>query len=764
MSEENKEPTLNIDETLLELFRAEVEEHGNNLSHGLLELEEKTSKELLEKLMRASHSIKGAARVIGLKQVVDLAHSLENLFVAAQQGKIVIKGEMVDKLLPVVDLLLEMKELDNKGTAKWLEVKKEPILAYIATLEALLAGDNIVPAPAPVPVCVPVPEIKDKAGTGTHTGTETIPLPEKKEESSDERFLRVRSSTLDQLLGLAGESVVENQFLKPFVDSLIHIKMSANELEHSTNMLRDHLSGAQRDKKSDFYLRAVEHLNLQCQQNLGEALAHFDGYIRRHARLSDKLYRETINTRMRPFGDGVGGLERMVRDLKRSLNKQVHFEILGKETLVDRDILDKLEAPLGHLLRNALDHGIETPEERTSKGKSPEGHLKLEARHRAGMLTVTVTDDGRGIDGETIRKKVVEKGLVNQELASKLSKSELLDFLFIPGFSTKEAVTDVSGRGVGLDVVLSMVHEVGGTLKTHSDIGEGMSCALYLPLTLSVIKALLVTISGELYAFPLSRLERIAFVSNQELFFLGGKQFFSLNHQNIAVFPAHQLFGLEKIKTSPKVFPVIVLADRRNELYGIAVEEVVGERELVIQALDRRLGKIRNISCGAVLEDGRPILVIDTEDLVQHAEKTLKDGGIPLTMPDQGEMPRKKVLIVDDSMTVREVEHRLLHNAGYEVHSAVDGMDGLNSAQSNTYDLIITDIDMPRMNGIEFMKILKQSESLKKIPIIVISYKDTEKDRQEGLQAGADCYLTKSSFQDETFLKMVRELIGKAVL
>lgn len=742
MSEEDKEPTLKIDDTLLELFRAEVEEHGNNLSHGLLELEKNPSKEWLEKLMRASHSIKGAARVIGLKQVVDLAHSLENLFVAAQQEKIVIQGEMIDKLLPVVDLLLEMKELDNQGTAQWLEVKKKPILAHIAILEGLLTGGNIVPASVPVPM----PAL----------------VPEKNEEPEDERFLRVRSSTLDQLMGLAGESVVENQFLKPFVDSLVHIKMSTNELEHSTNMLRDHLSGAQRDKKIDFYLRSVEHLNLQCQQNLGSALANLDGYIRRHARLSDKLYQETINTRMRPFGDGVGGLERMVRDLKRSLNKQVYFEILGKETLVDRDILDKLEAPLGHLLRNALDHGIETPEERTSKGKSPEGHLKLEARHRAGMLTVTVTDDGRGIDVETIRKKVVEKGLVNQELANQLSKSELLDFLFIPGFSMKEAVTDVSGRGVGLDVVLSMVHEVGGTLKTHSDVGQGMSCALYLPLTLSVLKSLLVTISGELYAFPLSRLERIAFVSNQELFFLEGKQFFSLNHQNIAVFPAYQLFDLEQVEKQPKVFPVIVLADRMNELYGIAVDAIVGERELVIQALDRRLGKIRNISCGAVLEDGRPILVIDTEDLLQNAEKALKAGEIHSTMP-AGDIPRKKVLIVDDSMTVREVEHRLLHNAGYEVHSAVDGIDGLNSVKSHTYDLIVTDIDMPRMNGIEFMKVLKQSDALKNIPIIVISYKDTEKDREEGLQAGAVCYLTKSSFQDETFLKMVRELIGKAV-
>jgi two-component system, chemotaxis family, sensor histidine kinase and response regulator WspE len=460
----------------------------------------------------------------------------------------------------------------------------------------------------------------------------------------------------------------------------------------------------------------------------------------------------------------VQSLPRLVRDVAHTLGKQVKLELLGEATQVDRDILEKLDAPLGHLLRNALDHGIESPEERRAAGKPAEGVVRLEARHSAGMLHIIVSDDGRGIALETLREAVVERHLTTADVAGTLSDTELLQFLFLPGFTLKETVTEISGRGVGLDVVQDMLKHVRGTIRVSSQAGRGAQFQLQLPVTLSVVRTLLVDIGGEPYAFPLTYIVRTLKLPKKHIALLEGHQHFSFDGQHIGLITAHQVLETSETPLPSDELPVIVVGDH-STTYGLVVDRFLGERELVVQPLDPRLGKIKDIIAGALMEDGSPVLIVDVEDLMRSVDKLVAAGRVSMVQCDavaSNTQRRKQVLVVDDSLTIRELERKLLGNRGYDVAVAVDGLDGWNAVRTGHFDLVITDIDMPRMDGIELVTLMKRDPHMQSLPVMIVSYKDREEDRQRGLEAGADYYVTKGSFHDETLLQAVVDLIGEA--
>jgi len=424
--------------------------------------------------------------------------------------------------------------------------------------------------------------------------------------------------------------------------------------------------------------------------------------------------------------------------------------------------LEKLEAPLTHLLRNAVDHGIESPEQRAQAGKPALSLVRLEARHLAGMLQVIVSDDGRGIDPETLRTAIVQKNFTTTELAAKMSNAELIEFLFLPRFTLKESVTEISGRGVGLDVVRNMVKQLRGTVSISSQVGKGTRFILQLPLTLSVARMLLVEIDLEPYAFPLPYITRTLKLSPTTIEMLEGRQHFKFDGQHIGLITSHQILGRPKAKPTNDDLSVIVVED--NDLfYGVVVDRFLGERELVVHALDPRLGKIKNISAGALMEDGSPLLIIDVEDLIRSIGQIITRGSFntvqeidPTTAPQK----KKRILIVEDSLTVRELERKLLDNAGYEVEISVNGMDGWNAVRTGNFDLVISDVDMPRMDGIELVKHIRNDARIKSLPVIIVSYKDREEDRRRGLEAGADYYMAKENFQPAALRDAVRDMIG----
>ena len=497
---------------------------------------------------------------------------------------------------------------------------------------------------------------------------------------------------------------------------------------------------------------------------LTDRLGELELYARRTTNLSDRLYREVIASHMRPFIDGVQSFPRMVRDLARGLNKQVKLEIVGQSTPVDRDILKKLEAPLTHMIRNAVDHGIEPPQEREAAGKPMEGTVRLESFHRGGMLAITISDDGRGIDIDRMRQKIIDRNLGSPQTAAQLSEAEIIEFLFLPGFSTAEQVTEISGRGVGLDIVKSMVQEVGGTIRATSQFRKGTNFHFQLPLTLSVVRTLIVEISGEPYAFPLARVDQIVKLDKSDIYVVEGRQYFTKDGQNIGLIAAHHVLDLPEAFSSDDAICVVVISDQSNA-YGLVIDKFLGERDLVVRPLDPRLGKVRDISASALMDNGLPVLIMDVSDLVQSIDNLLNSGQMRPVDVNKAKKAkgndRQRILVVDDSITVREMTRKLLQNRGYDVDVAVNGMDAWTAIRSNHYDLVLSDIDMPRMNGIELVKQIKDHPTFHLLPVIIVSYRDAEDDRIQGMEAGADYYITKSSFHDDTLVNAIVDLIGQ---
>ncbi len=790
----------------MDLFRSEADGQVATLTEGLIALEgEATTAQAIEPLMRAAHSLKGAARIVGLDPAVRIAHSLEDAFVAAGRGEFVIAAPHVDIMLRAVDLLAQIAQLEEGGAPDWEQTNEPTLAATVAALDSLRTlstapvaepdpagavlgdvppGEAITPTLPLVVEAVAVsadlsdlseqlgavttlvaPAAAELAVPATPSGGEAAPPAPVSPLDATGRVVRVSAESLSRMMALAGESLVQARQLRPFVDALTAIKRDQSTLRETLRSIESHRDPVVGSSiQGQLMVRAYTEAD-RCGEALTRSIDAFDEFTRRSEDLAGRLHHEVIASRMRPIAEGVRGFPRMIREVARDLGKQIRFEVRGEATGVDRDILDKLEAPLNHLIRNSIDHAIELPDERRQVGKDPTGTIRLEARHSAGMLQIAVVDDGRGIDINRLRAKVVERGLATDVMATRLTEAELLEFLFLPGFSTKEAVTEISGRGVGLDVVQDMVRTVGGMVRVASKLNRGTKFTLHLPITMSVVRALLVRIAGEPYAFPLNRIDRIVRVARADLRQLEGRSHFLIGDDLIGIVDSVEVFGFADPRNAEESLPVVVVSDR-NLRFGMVVEEFLGERDLEVRPLDPRLGKPPDINSASVLDDGWPVLIVDVEDLVRSIDNMLGGRRFKPLLASGGagktRREAKRILVVDDSITVRELERQLLESRGYQVDVAVDGVDGWNAVRVGDYHLVISDVDMPRMDGISLVRSIKQDARLRTIPVVIVSYKDREEDRMRGLDAGADGYLTKSSFHDRTFLDAVADLIGEA--
>lgn len=750
------------DASLLELFSLEADAQTQVLSAGLLALERNpTQADQLEACMRAAHSLKGAARIVGVDAGVSVAHVMEDCLVSAQEGRLYLQPEHIDALLQGTDLLMRIATLGN-------DVGPADIEAYVALMERLLDPSQPIATPVPKPEPIPAPRVdalllEPELEPAPPLGSDA-PRQNKRMTEGGERVLRVTAERLNSLLDLSSKSLVETQRLKPYLASLQRLKRIQSNSLRALDALDGQLKSLDLNLEAQEALADTRRLLSEAQALLAEKNAELDEFGWQAGQRAQVLYDTALACRMRPFADVLAGQVRMVRDLGRSLGKQVRLEIEGEKTQVDRDVLEKLEAPLTHLLRNAVDHGIETPEQRVLAGKPAEGLIRLRASHQAGLLVLELSDDGNGVDLERLRGTIVDRHLSPVETALRLSEEELLTFLFLPGFSLRDKVTEVSGRGVGLDAVQHMVRQLRGAVVLEQTAGQGSRFHLEVPLTLSVVRSLVVEVGEEAYAFPLAHIERMCDLAPDDIVQLEGRQHFWHEGRHVGLVAASQLLQRPPGQSPSDTLKVVVIRER-DAVYGIAVERFIGERTLVVLPLDDRLGKVQDISAGALLDDGSVVLIVDVEDMLRSVDKLLNTGRlerIARRSQQATEAPRKRVLVVDDSLTVRELQRKLLLNRGYEVAVAVDGMDGWNALRSEDFDLLITDIDMPRMDGIELVTLLRRDSRLQSLPVMVVSYKDREEDRRRGLDAGADYYLAKASFHDDALLDAVVELIGGA--
>jgi two-component system sensor histidine kinase and response regulator WspE len=796
--------------SLLDTFREEMDGWSDALMESLDMLrDDPFDPAALPTLSATIDALVGGARLVELDDVVALAREMERCFEAADARRLELAPEQIDRLVDAVDLLLRTTRSPDLETDPSVSPaalgRLQRDIAAIADAAAAPASDREpakagaggepdetlpatretaaterAPAPAegdapaapdgaPADPAAPPPapraESSPAPGAAASPGDDFGPAdPGSAGNNTDaERTVRVTAAKIERLMGLAGEVVVGARWLPPFSESLFLLKRGQSELANLLEDLQKVLETGDVHRAGKLAFQSRERLK-GLGRDLAERMGELDMFTSVTANLSDRLYHEVIGVRMSPFGEGIRGYRRSLRDLARELGKRVRLEVVGESTEVDRDILERITGPLTHLLRNAVDHGIESPEERRAAGKEETGALRLEAAHRAGMLIITVADDGRGVDPDSIRRRLRERGIPGAESADRMSDPELLEYLFQPGFSTAPELTSLSGRGMGLNVVQAAVHQVGGMVRATSRPGEGTRFQMELPLALSVVRTFLVEIAGEPYAFPLARIDRCLRLAEAEIQTVEDRQYFMMDGQNVALVNVHEV--LEIADPPPLAAPVnVVVVSDRDHAYGLVVDRFLGEFDLVVRPLDARLGKVPDISAAAVMLDGSPVLIFDVEDLVHSIDNLLSGTRrlrkIAPAEAVEEEAPPPRVLVVEDSFIVREKERKLLENRGYQVEVAVDGMDGWNLVRTAPFDMVISDVDMPRMNGFELIRNIKRHAELSRLPVIIVSYKFTEADRLEGLEAGADYYLSKTDFDDNTLIDAVMDLIGE---
>ena len=716
------------DPSLLKLFLQELELHSDALSSGLLDFEKKGPEPLLiESLMRASHSIKGAARVLHVQEIEDVAHALEDCFLASQKGDFEVRRDQFDLYFQVIDSLARIYKSGTAEFAQTFEQEREGLQAFSESLRCLLKGAAPDVPAAPQSLAQP-------------------PATQAKEEPIGEASVRVSAQYLTRVMGLAAESLVETGRLDPFSDSLARVKDNQEHLIGSLSALEQVIPSGDAGETAHAMLRELRQQEVDNLDEIRSLREQMYVYSSRNYILSDQLYQEVLAGRMRPLSDVLKGFPRMIRDLSHSLGKEIEWRCLGEDTAVDRDSLEKLEAPLTHLVRNACDHGVETPTERRSQGKSPIGHLQLSAGHRGGVLVIELSDDGSGVNPEKVRSRVIEAGLLKADRAQELPVRELFDFMFLPGFSTSDSVSTVSGRGVGLDVAKEVVESLGGSIEVQSEFGKGTAFIIKLPVSRSVVRTLQVRIGGELYAFPLSQ---VVSVLSEEDRLMGGSQ-----RKHVCT---RKLFGASGAGAREEDSAYILLRSKSKE-YVFEVDSVVGESTFLVHPLDARLGKVPGISAASQDEDGSVVLILDVPDLLYVVDRG--EASLRKKQSKPGEKKRR-VLVVDDSITVREAEARILKRLGLDVEVAVDGMDAWEAVSSQAFDLIITDLDMPRMSGFELLEKLKKDPRYSRIPVVVLSYKERAEDRKRALMLGATHYVLKSEFEDGKLQSSIDEIFDK---
>ncbi len=787
--------------SMLTLFQSEVALHAKALVDGLLELErgEHLSNKLVEGMMRAAHAIKGAARVVKASRAVNLAHAMEELLSGAKEHAIELGSAEIDLLLACTDALqhaaanaTHVGELGSRGELASLQEQlsdatpptsvntharpgtntnrfsSEVLDLAVSTEQALLELTTNTslpwserPAHTNEEPNTEVEPVKGGAVTAApiQTASALQPAP-----TAPGAAVSVNAARLANLLELSGELLVRSYGLPA------HASDAQAMAEHLA-ILKTHVRGAARALNQND-LPAVGHSLAWLNEGLDGAHREaqrqakaLDELAQTQQHLQDRLHREAMASTMRPIGDLFAPYPRMVRDLARSTGKPCSLEVAGASTLVDRDLLKALEGPLMHLLSNAIGHGIEPPAARKRAGKTQRGRLRLSAQRRGDRLIVELADDGRGIDLSQLRQQIIARELASRDVAMRLTDAELYEFLFLPGFSTASEVGDLSGRGGGLDVTQQAVKGCGGTIAVRSRPGAGTTFTLTLPLTRSVVSTLVVDLAQERYAFDARDVEKWVRVDEASLMANGRGRLMLEDGESepIPLLETRELLELDSRQELVETLEIVILAEGEQR-YGLVVDRVHGAAKLLQRPLDARLGRIPGINGAALMAGGDVVLLLDGDDLRGAASAMLTGRRAVTTIHGdlRRESGRPRILVVDDSPTIREELSRLLTARGFDVDLAIDGMDGWAALGVQRYVLLITDIDMPRMSGLELLQLHKQRMSqtaAPKVPAIVISYKATADDRAAGLDAGAQCYLSKSDIGSERFDLAIETLV-----
>jgi len=732
-------------------FLDEAREQCARINNGLLDIEHNPGDaEIMNTLFRAAHSIKGSSRMMKLPAVAELAHRMEDVLDALRGQRIGFSKELSNTLFRGVDVLGAMLEGIAGGTPQ--EAPPADIcdeLERAALGESFGGGETDAPAVnTPPPLSPALPGIAaDPAPIATVSGT---PQPGAEKRARNET-IRIDSAKLDALIKLMGEIVSTQGRWQRASARIREAEQLSAGLEE---LLGEHLTEKGTSDGRDQLLYRTAH-SLKEKLSVLDTLSRDDGLLMEQ--LIGELQDVSLTMRMLPLATVFDSFPRAVRDLSHAMGKEIDFVIEGGETELDKKIIEQIGDPLLHMIRNAVDHGIEPAEERLKSGKRGQGTIRLFAFYDGGSVTVAVQDDGRGLSVGQLREKALQKKLFSEETLARMSDSEIIDLIFLPGFSTSPIITDLSGRGVGLDVVhRNVVGELKGSIRVETRPGQGITFYLKLPLNLAVFRLLLVVAGGRTFALPASAVNEIVAVPRQEIIEVVHRRAFRLREQIIPVEELARLLGITRNGGEPGDTVNLAIVSSGNERVGLIVDSLLSEADMVVKPLPPHLKNLRLVSGVALGSANEIINVLQVPTLLKGAREIKELRSVKPV----GEHRQISILVVDDSLNTREIEKSILEAYGYSIDLAGDGMEALEKAQRNNYDAVITDVEMPLLDGFSLTERLRRDERYADKPIIILTSREKEEDKRRGIAVGANAYIVKGTFEQSNLLETVQNLVG----
>lgn len=732
------------DPELLGLFKAESEEHLARLDDGLLRLEKTPADPLLlEDIFRESHSLKGAARMLGLNRVEAAAHELESIFNAARKGESTITAKAIEGMNAA---LTDLRRLVQE--------------ALMANAEGAMhppgAGPAVQVAETTI-ATLPNAEQQLRSAVPTHQSAAETPQSAITTAQSPVPFhidtVRVETCKLDDLLTQVGELAVmqgrERHRMALIEEILERWTLLERRRNRAAGLSARHGSGSEA-------LEQLGRLLKQARDSL------FDDSVRMEATVN-LLADQVRSMRLLPVSRLFTLFVRMARDIAREQGKEAELHLEGGDIAVDKRILEEMKDPLMHLIRNAIDHGIEPPAERERLGKPRVGSVRLCAARENSSVRLEVRDDGRGLNLATIKAEAKKRGLFDEEALAAMNRVQLQQLVLMHGFSTSTFVTELSGRGVGLDVVRVNVERMKGSIVMQSEAGRGLTVKLLLPQSLATTRILLAGACGQLFGLPVDFVHNSLRVRESDIFTLEGRTAILLAGEAVMVVAIEDLLQLSAAKkeaAAPQSMACIVL-QIGDERLGLLVDDLLSEEEVVPKPLGAPLARVRNVSALAMLASGEITAVLNPADLLCSAHKRIRDSGYVRTVQPAPGIARAKpaILLVEDSALIRAMEKRILEDGGYEAITAVDGVDALNILGSRLFAAVVSDIVMPNMDGLTLASRIRQEPRYKDMPVILVTSLASDEDKRRGLDAGANAYIPKPSFDQRVLLETLKRLI-----
>jgi two-component system chemotaxis sensor kinase CheA len=697
-------------------FAQEAKDHVQKLNNGLLILEKNpTDMETINEIFRAAHTTKGASKMLKLTHITDVAHKMEDILDELRGQKITFSKEMSNLLFRGVDAISDMINILASGGEITSDYKElcDKLGNFMETNE---------------PVINTIPPKTDKTEKPQNQGHSTEKKPQAATQNiarqEQNKVIKVSTEKLDELIKLIGEILSS------------HIRIKERYLD------------LRKLEKADPYLDKDSLLG----QNFKSCLSIFRDDLTLYDLLIDDLKERAINLRMLPLSTVFEQFPRLIRDIAQSSEKEVEFISEGGDTELDKKIIEKIEDSFIHLLRNSVDHGIEMPDERLKNGKPRSGAIRLTASYEGGSVLIELSDDGAGISLQKIKEKALSKNLFDKESLNKMTSAEIINIIFYPGFSTSPIITDISGRGVGMDVVKKCITEdLKGTIEIKTIEGKGSIFYIRLPLTLAITRVLLVSVNNSSFAIPSYYCQELLRVLQGEIIPVADRLAIRLREQFIPV--AQLSLILFNKAQALNDNPLILIIKAGDERMGLIIDAIIDEQDMAILPLPTHMRKNKLVS-GIIITGNNELINILHAPMLMETAKAAKEAIQPTVVE------ALKILVVDDSINTREIERDILISYGYNVDLAIDGVNAIEMAKALKYDIIITDVEMPRMDGFTLTQTLRNDNDYKYTPIIIVTSREKEEDKKRGISVGANAYIVKGAFEQNNLIETIRNLTG----